>query len=96
MGAAWLGLSQTQTGETQQKSFDQATKNLQTALKIKPDNIDALFNMACIEALQENEVECRNWLEKRVKIEPLSEKQKNDSDLDSVRDKVWFKKLSKG
>ena len=96
LGSALISLGKTQSGEKQKNSFKQAIEKSRAALKIMPGFHVAVFNMACVEALKGNEADCRKWLEKRLKAGPLSEKNKNDSDFDSVRDKAWFKKLVKG
>jgi Flp pilus assembly protein TadD len=87
------GLARVQSGAKQQATFKLARDKYQQAIKFKPDDSSALFNLACLEALRGNETECQKWLKKRIKIEPLSEENKNDTDLDSMRDKAWFKKL---
>jgi Tfp pilus assembly protein PilF/NAD-dependent SIR2 family protein deacetylase len=86
-------LARTQSGTKQQSTFKLAGDKYQKAIKLKPDYHGAFFNLACLEALLGNETECRKWLKKRVKIEPLTKEDINDSDFDSVRDKAWFKKL---
>ncbi len=55
------------------------------------------YNLACINSIRNNEDECLKWLEnsyehgKLVTIEHMNE----DSDLDNVRDKDWFKDFIK-
>lgn len=93
LGSALISLGKTQSGEKQKNSFKQAIGKTRTSLKIMPHFHVAVFNMACVEALKGNETECRKWLEKRVRIESLSEGHINDPDFDSMRDKAWFKKL---
>ena len=77
------------------KLIKKANKKYLQALDIEKDFNYAFFNLACSEALQNNEAECKQWLEKLVKIKPLTKQRINDSDLDFVRDKTWLKKWTK-
>lgn len=49
--------------------------------------------MACLAALTGDEIGCQIWLKKRIELEPLTEEDINDSDLDCLRELGWFKKL---
>ncbi|MDA1109342.1 MAG: hypothetical protein O3A78_05920, partial [Nitrospinae bacterium] len=85
--------AKTKTGEEADELFVKAREKYQEALKIKPDMYEALFNMACLAALTGDEKGCQDWLEKSIKMEPLTEENINDSDFDNVRELGWFKKL---
>jgi hypothetical protein len=66
----------------------------------KAENIkggSASYNLACVNALMGNEEDCKKWLQKSKEKGTLpSLKHVNeDKDLDSVRDKQWFKDLIK-
>lgn len=92
-GCALAGLALTQNGKPQQNSFQKACDKFQKSLKFNKDDHDALFNLSCLEALLGNEAKCKKWLKKVIAIAPLTKEKMNYTDLDSVRDKAWFKKL---
>jgi tetratricopeptide (TPR) repeat protein len=93
LGLALHEHAKTKTGEEADELFVKAREKYQEALKIKPDMYEALFNMACLAALTGDEKGCQDWLEKSIKMEPLTEENINDSDFDNVRELGWFKKL---
>lgn len=52
---------------------------------------EALYDLACVYARQNNEAECRRMLEERAKVKPLDrEWLARDPDFNSVRETVWF------
>ncbi len=53
------------------------------------------YNMACAFALQGNKEKCREWLEKGQGHNTLETRKhaEKDTDLDSVRNEHWFKKI---
>lgn len=93
-GLVLLEQGKTKTGKEAAELFLQSKDRFQRALNIKPDKLEGFFNMACVSALTGDEKGCREWLEKRIIMGPLTEGESmNDSDFDSVRELVWFKKL---
>jgi len=56
--------------------------------------LEALDNLACVYARQNNEAKCRRTLEERARIEPLDRAWlARDPDLESVRETEWFQPL---
>jgi len=75
------------------KLYQEASEKLLKAEEIKEGS--GSYNLACIASLTNKSEECSTWLEKARKAETLPSLQilKEDSDLDNVREEVWFKKL---
>ena len=82
LGIIFIYLAKTKTGEEADNLFLQATEKLVEALRINPDNPDALFNVACLHALQKKVVLCIDWLQKRQAVPPTLTKSMLDKDTD--------------
>ena len=72
--------------------FGQAAAKLEEAAKIDPSKT---YNLACLAALGSDEERCRTHLENAEKHKSLPSRAHlmTDKDLDSVRDKPWFKEF---
>jgi Tfp pilus assembly protein PilF len=72
--------------------FGQAAAKLEEAAKIDPSKT---YNLACLAALSSDEERCRMHLENAEKHKSLPSLAHlmTDKDLDSVRDKPWFKQF---
>ena len=82
-------------GEDEDRLFAESKKKFLSAESISPGS--GAYNLACLCALQNEENECREWLEKCLKLGqlPTYEHMAKDPDLDSVREQEWFKAFLK-
>jgi Tfp pilus assembly protein PilF len=94
--SALLYQVRTKVGEEADTLFDLAMTKLLEAEKIKPGS--GSYNLACWHALRGDEQGCREWLEKGKEYGELPDRAHilSDTDLESVRDKDWFKMLVNG
>jgi Tfp pilus assembly protein PilF len=92
-GAALADQAKTKNGQEAGGLFDKAKEFLLNSEKLSEGN--AAYNLACVFALTFQEEECRNWLHLAKKWNKLPERRylETDSDLDSFRNKVWFRTL---
>ena len=69
-----------------------ARKLLERSLKINPDDV---YNLACLEAIEDNLDKCRTHLEHCAKMGTIPDRDHlvADADLEKVREEDWFKKL---
>ena len=86
-------LAQKKKGENKTRLIVEAKEKCLKAELIKTGV--AAYNLACLSALLGDEIECRKWLETSDKAGTLGTREKamNDPDLESMRDKEWFKQL---
>lgn len=78
--------------------FDEAEELFRHSLSLPTSQGDiraeALYNLACVYARQNNEAECRRTLEERARVKPLDrEWLARDPDFESVRATAWFQSL---
>ena len=73
--------------------LEEASKKIKKAEDIKEGS--GSYNMACIASLRNKSEECSNWLEitRKAGTLPSVQKLREDSDLDNVREEVWFKEF---
>ena len=82
-----------------QKNFKMALEMIEKGLKIAPNNAHLFYNDACIKSLQNKPVQAISSLEKFMKMEKSTSKQKKiemiqkDSDFDGIRNSQEFKKF---
>jgi len=95
-GSALLYQVRTTTGEEVETLFELAKAKLLVAEKIKPGS--GAYNLACWHALRGDEQGCQEWLAKSKELGTLPSRAHllADLDLESVRDKDWFKMLVNG
>ena len=91
-GNLYLRQAKRSSGEERSRLLDAAAEKLKSAAKI---DLTLTYNLACLAALRGQEEQCREYL---VNAEnhhtlPSVEHLKSDVDLDSMRDKAWFKEL---
>jgi hypothetical protein len=79
-------------GEEAAQLFDEAEQKLAAAAKIDPART---YNIACLAALQGDEVKCRLNLEiaEEHRTLPSILHLSNDTDLNIFRDRPWFQGL---
>lgn len=92
-GATLLDLAKMKEGQETVKLFDEAKEMCIRAESVLPGS--GAYNLACINAMQGQELECREWLEKWRDTGHLPPREhiEKDSDLESVRDSDWFKEF---
>jgi tetratricopeptide (TPR) repeat protein/NAD-dependent SIR2 family protein deacetylase len=92
-GIALSDQAKNKQGNEAGKLFAQASEKFLQVESMAPGH--SAYNLACLNALMGNETGCREWLEKSSKHGKLPTIQHilADSDLDSVRELDWFKKL---
>ena len=92
-GGVLLYQAQSKRGSEAEVLIKQASEKCLKADEFNPGI--GSYNLACITALRGNVDECRKWFENCLKYGTLPEKEfiEKDKDLDSVRDKKWFKEL---
>jgi tetratricopeptide (TPR) repeat protein len=93
LGTALVMQSASVTGKERTDMLDEAKRYLVISESAKPGR--SAYNLACIYALQGNESACKEALltAKKYNTLPAREAIEKDSDLESVRDKPWFKEL---
>ncbi|MGD4163754.1 hypothetical protein QT631_22530, partial [Xanthomonas citri pv. citri] len=79
-------------GEEASRLFALASEKLMAALERDPSQT---YNLACLAALRDDEVKCRDNLEiaKRCGTLPSREHLLGDKDLEQMREKQWFQDL---
>jgi tetratricopeptide (TPR) repeat protein len=79
-------------GDSAKRLRVEANEKLTAALKINPTKT---YNLACLAALDGSEQKCRRYLEIALQNGTLPENEhlSADADLDSMKDKPWFKAL---
>jgi tetratricopeptide (TPR) repeat protein len=92
-GNALLELAKKKKDEARSRSFEEAKQMCLKAESIKQGS--GAYNLACMSALIDNEKECERWLKIGEEADNLviREKAMKDPDLESVRDKEWFKQI---
>ena len=92
-GKAILILEKSKDGENRGKLLDEAKQKCLKAESIKEGS--GAYNLACASVLLGEETECRKWLEtgERCGTLPTRGYVMSDADLESVRDKEWFKQI---
>jgi len=92
-GAALIELAKRKDGGDRIKLLGEAEQKCLKAESIKEGS--GAYNLACVNALLGDEPECRKWLETahRCGTLPMRSEVMSDPDLESVRDKEWFKQL---
>lgn len=90
-GAALADHAKTKTGEEADRLFEMAGKKYLNVEVIKPG--EGAYNLSCLFAFRKDETNCRKWLEKSKEAGMLPEPKHimEDPDLESMRDKDWFK-----
>lgn len=98
LGIKIIDAAESKRGDEADRLFERAGQKFNDALRVKPDEYNALFNMACLLALRGKEEECRRRLSEYLSP-PTPEKLgqiRNDADFDSVRHLPWFLELTAG
>jgi tetratricopeptide (TPR) repeat protein len=92
-GGGLLYQAQKKSGKEKQRLLDEATQMCLKADSIKKG--EGAYNLACVYAILGDEEKCRKWLETGEKTGALDtyENVMKDADLESVRDKEWFKEI---
>ena len=95
-GTALLDQARTKSGGERDRVLAKAEQKL-----LKANSISAgagAYNLACVYTLQGKAAECEKWLQHSLEhgILPSREHLEEDTDLDSVRDKKWFKEFLAG
>ena len=92
-GLALLEQAKRSSGVSTEKLFTQAKQRFLRCEKITPGK--GAYNIACVNALQGNEVQAREWLEKSLRHKTIPNRQhlESDSDLNSIRDFMWFNEI---
>jgi hypothetical protein len=92
-GALLRQITKSGSGDKNASLFTKAQEVLFRAEEIRPGG--GAYNLACLYALQNREVECREWLEKSYQHGTLPNREylEKDTDLDNVREKEWFQKF---
>lgn len=93
MGGALLYQAQKKGGKEKQRLLDEAKEKLQKAESFRPGS--SAYNLACLYAVLGDENECERWLKTGELARTLvtREHAMSDLDLQSVRDKEWFKRI---
>ena len=83
------------SGEDAERLFKEAEDKLGKCEQMKEGF--AAYNWACLSSLRGDEAGCKKWLEKSKQFGPLPSLNNimEDSDLENVRDKDWFRKFIK-
>jgi TPR repeat protein len=91
LGANLIMQAKAARGDEAARLFAQAREKCLAANKLRAGA--GAYNLACIAALEGKADECRGWLEDAQKNGALlsADEMAKDSDLQSVRDKEWFK-----
>ncbi len=77
--------------------LDKAELYLDQAFKKDPANLDVLYNLACLEALRNNQIEALKLLKEVIKLDDAYiKKALEDKKLDNIRDLNEFKELIGG
>jgi tetratricopeptide (TPR) repeat protein len=92
-GGALLDQAKLKSGDDVNQVLDLAEEKLTMALNGAPT--DGSYNLACLHALRGQEEACKEWLEKTYKAGelPPCDHITIDIDLDSMREKPWFKEF---
>ena len=92
-GAALLYLAIIKGNEERLKLLEQAKEKCLIAESFKTGS--GAYNLACVYALLGDEGECEKWLKlgEQTGTLPKRKHAEDDHDLDSVRNKAWFKKI---
>ena len=74
--------------------FNEAFTHYQTALRLRPENMDVYYNIACLYAIQNKSDESVRWLKKAIhkgfnKWELL----RTDKDLENIRNSYYYRML---
>jgi hypothetical protein len=80
------------TGAEADALFTAAGEKYQAALAIKPDDHEALYNLACLHSLKEDVEGCLAWLSQALQAgQPVTQRELDgDSDFDPVREDTAF------
>ncbi len=92
-GMALNEQAKTKTGKEADRLYKEAREKCTRANEISPGS--GSYNLACRSALIGEEEECRKWLEDAYQHGELESREhlENDSDMDSVREREWFKEF---
>lgn len=92
-GSALLGQARTMDGDARQARIRQAEQHFVEAESLRAGA--GAYNAACARALLGDADGCRQWLEqcRRLSVLPPIGHLLEDADLDSVRERDWFKAL---
>jgi hypothetical protein len=92
-GAALLYLAARKKGDEQRKLLGEAREKCLKAESIKRGS--AAYNLACANCRLDDEGECKRWLKIGEEERTLQTREyaMKDEDLESVRDKDWFKTI---
>jgi len=92
-GAALIYIAKSKHGAEADRLLQQARAVCLRAEGIKPGA--GAYNLSCIAAIKGDEGECRKWLEasRLAGTVPARKHLEQDSDMDGMRDKPWFKEF---
>ncbi len=90
-GATLSDQAKTRQGEQRSELLLEAQGRLMEGERIQEGS--CAFNLACVAALLGREDDCQRWLLAAMKHGELTAEEMGDSDLDSVRDRPWFKEI---
>ena len=94
LGLVLLYLAKAKNNELEKREYLNKSKEmLMESENIKPGNDS--YNLACVSALEGNEIECQKWLENSLKYNKLLpfDHIMKDTDFDAMRDKPWFQEF---
>ena len=85
--------AETKSGGDAEQFYSQAEDLLKKLEDIRPG--EGAYNLACIAALRGQEKKCQGWLKISKKFGKLPDADHilKDKDLNTVREKEWFKKM---
>jgi len=92
-GSALLAQAKGKSGAEADRLYTMGWEKVMAAEKIKPGS--GAYNLACISALRGDEQGCQEWLKKSRQYGtlPSVDHIQGDADLDSFREKDWFKQF---
>jgi tetratricopeptide (TPR) repeat protein len=78
----------------QDKDYSAAQRKFEEITRIKPDDADPYYNLACLHAVKEEQRQSLAYLKKAISLNPLVRTwARMDTDLDSLRSSPEFKEI---
>ena len=76
------------------KEYSSAQRNFEAVTRIKPDDADSYYNLACLHAIKGEKKQGLTYLKKAISLNPLVRTwAKTDTDLDNLRSTPEFKEI---